>query len=120
MICGSPFSCPLRRIMSISPDHAAEILDAISRALPDVLEQAMDIALHQSLQAAPLVRELESHGYRVDAQFTYSLTATPMEKIFEQSLNGDDVRFLRGSDGIRTETLDRGEEKGPSENLPLP
>lgn len=81
--------------MSISPDRAATLLNEISLAMPDVLKQAVDIALHQSLEVAAQLRELESHGYRVTAEVTYNLVATPVELIFDQSISEHDARFLQ-------------------------
>ena len=89
--------------MANPPDPIQRTLDLLYAALPEVMEDAMNIALHQSLQTAALVKELESKGYRVTAQLDYTLTATPVEAIFNQSLNEDDLRFLEQVNRFETQ-----------------
>ena len=85
--------------MSLSHQRALQIVKLLNAELPGVFQNAVGIALHQSIAAAAYVNELESLGYQVKAELNFTLFATPVEVVFEQSLDDNDRRFLRGLSG---------------------
>lgn len=80
--------------MSAPNQRALQMLAQLHTELGAVLDSAVQIALQQSPSALGLVTALEKMGYRVDTELDYLVIASPMEKVFEQSLTDDDRRFL--------------------------
>jgi hypothetical protein len=71
-----------------------EIFKALHAELPQLFQTSVQIALRQSPVALALVNELESYGYQLRTDFTYTLAAIPMEMIFDQNLTDADRQFL--------------------------
>jgi hypothetical protein len=94
----NPLSGP-RKAMSLSHQRALQLVKLLNAELPGLFQKAVDISLHQSSAAVGYVNELESLGYQVKAELDFALFATPVEVVFEQSLDDSDRRFLRGLSG---------------------
>lgn len=77
-----------------SDERSLHLIGQLHAEFESVLADAVQIALQHSPPAAALVRELEGMGYRVTTQFSYVITVSPWEQVFEQSLTDDDLRFL--------------------------
>jgi hypothetical protein len=81
--------------MLLPQQRALQILGQLHQEFADILGNAVQIALHQSISAAAKVKELESMGFQVTTDFNYVITAMPVEKLFDQSLTEEDRHFLR-------------------------
>lgn len=81
--------------MALSRERQLEIFNLLRVELATVLQDGIQVALQQSIVATGLVRELESHGFRLTTTFDYSLCATPVEMEFDRGLTEIDRRILR-------------------------